>query len=60
MGDNEKRELGRADQEPPRVTIAPRFRDQNANYVFEVDEQGSIVRVLYPSGEPALRRTEAD
>jgi hypothetical protein len=28
--------------------------------VFEIDERGSIVRVHYLDGEPALRRTAED
>ncbi|TWU39152.1 hypothetical protein Q31b_42370 [Novipirellula aureliae] len=41
-------------------TITPTFRDQSADYVFVVDGSGSIIRVVYPTGDAFLRRSQDD
>lgn len=40
--------------------VTPKFRAAGASYYFVADHLGSIIAVIYPAGDQALRAGEQD
>jgi hypothetical protein len=42
------------------TVVIPRFRSPGADYVFLANASGSIIAVVYPSGDAFLYQSDAD